>query len=297
MQVTSSFIYRKYVRTYKLHLNIAVACAYAFECMCFAFAMTSSIAKFPLFHRTLYLHICKSGNYNSADLIISSMLKFIQLFVGILSICNAFQGSFSNVAMKSSLRMSNDDNNIPKLARDTMKQPMQRGLQGAFALSGALMASMIKPEPAFAFGKLEDANTKLGLYELPPIIFVPPGFSPLVSEFGRGNIREKMTNPLLIQFCHPQLWVEAVTSYNLNGEAGTISANDYIKGDSAFFYFRPLAEGQVLSVNSKDLIKEFILKSLSQKGDPVETFKIVSVKQGNKGVDGQVILYYSRHDC
>eukprot|EP00596_Hydrurales_sp_CCMP1899_P001037 CAMPEP_0119037702 /NCGR_PEP_ID=MMETSP1177-20130426/6196_1 /TAXON_ID=2985 /ORGANISM="Ochromonas sp, Strain CCMP1899" /LENGTH=292 /DNA_ID=CAMNT_0006999321 /DNA_START=148 /DNA_END=1026 /DNA_ORIENTATION=- len=189
--------------------------------------------------------------------------------------------------MKSSLRMSNDDNNIPKLARDTMKQPMQRGLQGVFALSGALMASMIKPEPAFAFGKLEDANTKLGLYELPPIIFVPPGFSPLVSEFGRGNIREKMTNPLLIQFCHPQLWVEAVTSYNLNGEAGTISANDYIKGDSAFFYFRPLAEGQILSVNSKDLIKEFILKSLSQKGDPVETFKIVSVKQGNKGVDGQ----------
>jgi hypothetical protein len=246
-----------------------------------------------------YLHICNSVNYNSADLIISSMFKFIQLFVGILSICNAFQGNrcFSKVAMKSSLRMSNDDNNIPKLARDSMKQPMQRGLQGAFALSGALMASLIKPAPAFAFGKLEDANTKLGLYELPPIIFVPPGFTPLVSEFGRGNIREKMVNPLLIQFCHPQLWVEAVTSYNLNGEAGTISANDYIKGDSAFFYFRPLAEGQVLSVTSKDLIKEFILKSLSQKGDPVETFKIVSIKQGNKGVDGQVILYHSRHNC
>jgi hypothetical protein len=27
-----------------------------------------------------------------------------------------------------------------------------------------------------------------------------------------------MVNPLLIQFCHPQLWVEAVTSYNNNGE-------------------------------------------------------------------------------
>lgn len=217
------------------------------------------------------------------------MFKFIQLFVAILSICNAFQGSrcFSNVAMKSSLRMSNNDNNIPKLARDSMKQPM---VQGAFALSGALLASLIKPQPALAFGKLEDANIKLGLYELPPIIFVPPGFTPLVSEFGRGNIREKMVNPLLIQFCHPQLWVEAVTSYNLNGEAGTISANDYIKGDSAFFYFRPLPEGQVLSVTSKDLIKDFILKSLSQKGDPVETFKIISIKQGNKGVDGQVIF-------
>lgn len=37
-------------------------------------------------------------------------------------------------------------------------------------------------------------------------------------------------NPLLVQFAHPQLWVEAVTSFNNNGEAGTISANDYIKG-------------------------------------------------------------------
>ena len=153
-----------------------------------------------------------------------------------------------------------------------------------------MAAALFEPKSAMAFGKLEDANTKLTTYNLPPIIFVPPGFSPLVSEFGRGNIKEKMVNPLLVQFCHPQLWVEAVTSYNNNGEAGTISANDYIKGDSSFFFFRPLAEGTTLTVGSKEVIKEFLLKSLSQKGDPVETFKLVSLKQGNKGVDGQVIL-------
>jgi hypothetical protein len=147
-------------------------------------------------------------------------------------------------------------------------------------------------QTAFAL-KLEEANTKLTTYNLPPIIFVPPGFSPLVSEFGRGNIKEKMVNPLLVQFCHPQLWVEAVTSYNNNGEAGTISANDYIKGDSSFFFFRPLAEGTSLSIGSKEVIKEFLLKSLSQKGDPVETFKLVSVKQGNKGVDGQVSSFHA----
>lgn len=151
-----------------------------------------------------------------------------------------------------------------------------------------MASTFFQPTQAMAFGKLEEANTKLTTYSLPPIIFVPPGFSPLVSEFGRGNIKEKMVNPLLVQFCHPQLWVEAVTSYNNNGEAGTISANDYIKGDSSFFFFRPLAEGTSLSIGSKEVIKEFLLKSLSQKGDPVETFKLVSVKQGNKGVDGQV---------
>ena len=49
-----------------------------------------------------------------------------------------------------------------------------------------------------------------------------------------------MTNPIVVQFCHPSLWVEAKTSVNNNGEAGTISANDYIKGDSAFLFVKPL---------------------------------------------------------
>ena len=79
--------------------------------------------------------------------------------------------------------------------------------------------------PAFAFGALEDANNKLTSYGLPPILFVPPGFAPIVSEFGRGNIKEKMSNPVLVQFSKPQLWVVGTTSVNNNGEAGTISAN------------------------------------------------------------------------
>jgi hypothetical protein len=77
---------------------------------------------------------------------------------------------------------------------------------------------------------LENANGKLSEYSLPPMLFVPPGFSPLVSEIGRGNIKEKMTNPLVVQFAHPNNWVVQKTSVNVNGEAGTISANDYIKG-------------------------------------------------------------------
>lgn len=95
---------------------------------------------------------------------------------------------------------------------------------------------------------LEEVNTKLGEYSLPPIIFTPPGFSngdvsasshiiiglsglmkilvcAVVSEYGRGNIREEITNPLLVQFAYPNYWVVQKTTVNNNGEAGTISAN------------------------------------------------------------------------
>lgn len=82
--------------------------------------------------------------------------------------------------------------------------------------------------PAFAFGELEAANNKLANYGLPPILFVPPNFTPIVSEFGRGNSREQMSNPVVVEFSHPSLWVTATTNVNNNGESGTISANGKI---------------------------------------------------------------------
>lgn len=107
-------------------------------------------------------------------------------------------------------------------------------------------------------GSLEEANTKLANYNLPPVLFVPSGFSTVVSEYGRGSNNEKMRNPLLIKFQRPQLWVTATTTVNNNGETGTISANDYGKGDSAFFFTLPLEKS--LDVISKDELKNFILK-------------------------------------
>ena len=103
------------------------------------------------------------------------------------------------------------------------------------------------------------------------MLFTPPGFSPLVSEIGRGNNKQAMTNPIVVQFSYPNNWVVQKTSVNVNGEAGTISANDYIKGDSSFFFLYPTAKkGPLDPKEDKDLIYKFILKSLSQKGDPVD---------------------------
>eukprot|EP01035_Chromulina_nebulosa_P021897 gene21897-28350_t len=173
----------------------------------------------------------------------------------------------------------------PSLARERIVADVK---SAAIRSWGALLSVYIAgaASPAMA-ESLEDVNTKLAGYGLPPILFTPPGFTncqqpicllyrifhcqltfalplsyPLVSEFGRGNIREQMTNPLLVQFAHPSLWVVQKTSVNNNGEAGTISANDYIKGDSAFFFVWQTARSVDLiqAAEKKPIIRDFILK-------------------------------------
>lgn len=56
----------------------------------------------------------------------------------------------------------------------------------------AATATKITTSPAFA-GALQEANVKLGAYGIAPIIFVPPNFSPLVSEV-------RMPMPIIIHF-------------------------------------------------------------------------------------------------
>lgn len=79
-------------------------------------------------------------------------------------------------------------------------------------------------KPALAASSLESANIKLSTYDLPPILFCPQGFSTIVSEYGRGNAKQPMNDPVIVQFSYPALWVSSTTSVNNNGEAGTISA-------------------------------------------------------------------------
>mmetsp|Transcript_10743 Transcript_10743/g.17528 ORF Transcript_10743/g.17528 Transcript_10743/m.17528 type:complete len:300 (+) Transcript_10743:102-1001(+) len=154
----------------------------------------------------------------------------------------------------------------------------------AFLSSAMIAPGLVQPAAAVS---LESVNSKLASYDLPPFLYVPPGFSPLVSEFGRGNIREKMTNPILVQFAHPNTWVVQTTSVNNNGEAGTVSANDYMKGDSAYLFVAPLPPGESLSASNKPLIEKYVLKALSQKGDPVESLKIYQIQEGAKDKDGK----------
>ena len=217
-------------------------------------------------------------------------LSWIVSVVLVLQGCDGFRALSTinkwSTIRQQSLSLSNNDHQ-PESMRQREVGPLQRQWQSLPWLTAVVVGvTTFRPTVANA-GKQDEANAKLAAYGLPPILFVPPGFTPLVSEFGRGNIREAMTNPIIVQFSHPGLWIESLTTVNTNGEAGTVSANDYIKGDSAFFFNQPMKAGETLSEASKELVTNFIKKSLSQKGDPLETFKVVALKKGPVGADGQ----------
>jgi len=204
--------------------------------------------------------------------------------------------STSILSMNNNNNNNNDNNNNYKNDIKSMKTIVSSSLSSSLSslnrlfLTAATTAAITtittttNANPAIA-GALDDCNTKLSNFGLPPIVFVPPGFTPLVGVIGRGSAKEAMSNPVVVQFAHPGLWVEATTTINNNGEAGTISANDYIKGDSAFFYTLPSSEK--VSIDNKALIQKFILKSLTQKGDALDSFKVDKVQQGTKGINGQ----------
>lgn len=192
------------------------------------------------------------------------------------------------------------------------KSEIQRSVIGQIKGLGVSLATMGLFVQQSGAVSVEEVNTKLSGYGFPPVLFVPKGFSPLASEYGRGNINEAMNNPILVQFCHPSAWVVMKTSVNVNGEAGTISANDYMKGDSAYLYVLPVKDSSRLSVTNNALIRTFVQKgkhflkstscnhfhtsltcfffvyaALSQKGDLVEGLKIYKVVDGFKSPNDQ----------
>ena len=141
------------------------------------------------------------------------------------------------------------------------------------------------PKPSYA--DISEANNKLSEYGLPPIVFVPPGFSPLVCEYGRGSKDKPIENPIIVQFAYPSSWVVQKTQINNNGESGTVGANDYIKGDSANFYERPLPAGEILSDKNTNIYNKILQEALSRKGDVLESFKTLKIESVGKGVKGE----------
>ena len=163
------------------------------------------------------------------------------------------------------------------------------GIANLGRLGGVLATTVAAgAAPALAIGGgLSEANAKLGNYGFPPIVFVPPGFQPLVSEYGRGNNQKAITNPILIQFTHPSGWVVQKTSVNNNGESGTVGANDYMKGDSANFFEFKLKPGDKVDASSKAVYSSIIDAALGRKGDVLESVSVLKVEPLTTGLKGE----------
>ena len=109
---------------YALDYSHACLSLRTFSKSCKGFSRSPVIS--PRYRGELY---CYSQSLNPVDKI-SKMLLVSQLFFAALAVSNGFQIGIKRAHIRSngvSMNLNNDQNNVPKLARDATMQPLQRG--------------------------------------------------------------------------------------------------------------------------------------------------------------------------
>lgn len=102
-----------------------------------------------------------------------------------------------------------------------------------------------------------------------------------VGRAGAANIDGTKTrgfnlkSPLLVAFNYPQTWVTALPTISSNGESGTVSAGNYIKGDSSSFVALDARGARTTSDLSKDVLTQAVVSSAT--GDVYQDVKIKKV--------------------
>ena len=140
----------------------------------------------------------------------------------------------------------------------------------AAAPAGVLLGA---PAAALASSASEKAQARAAEYGLPPLPPAKDGFSQLLSIYGRansqtrgGNSEQIIREPIFVSFNYPGLWITKQPLADMNGETGTISANDFQKGDSLTFFLGDAPAGEV----NKKYVAQVLEQSVTQKGSAVQ---------------------------
>lgn len=156
-------------------------------------------------------------------------------------------------------------------------------------LGAGSLALPVAPPPAVA-KSLEEAQQELTTYGLPdlaPTQQPPFGWSYAVEPvgltqdayYGKFKIGSE---PMVLTFLVPPLWIVSRPTIDYNGAAGTVQANDYPKGDSATLFVDTAFKGKLADMNNTDYYNE-IRKALTQKGKGfIEDLKIQKVYDGSR---------------
>lgn len=185
--------------------------------------------------------------------------------------------------------------------------------RSVLAASAAILAGVASPFKnadaaglAFGYGADEkDINAQLLAYSLPPIEKVPGGFKPLIQAIGgtvganidgskvidsigsyvttKGGL--KSGERVLVLFNYPSSWIVSLPIETANGESGTVSANNYVKGDSAVV--SALAATGNLTSLGKEFFQDLLLQSVPK--DLWQNFKVVK-KTAAVSADGAEAL-------
>lgn len=174
-----------------------------------------------------------------------------------------------------------------KSSDEVSRSDLFRSLGG---LGAGIATTPLAPAPAAA-KSLEEAAAQLATYGVPQIApkeYPPGGWKIIVEPIGLVNDAEygrfKLgSEPQVVTFCVPPLWIVSTPNIDFNGAAGTVQANDYGKGDSATLYVDTKFKGKLDEMEKKDYLVE-MKKALTMKGKGfIEALKIQKVKDGSPG--------------
>lgn len=153
---------------------------------------------------------------------------------------------------------------------------LSRREMGAAALSsiGAAVVTLGSAGPASA-----------GMFDGPDPNAPAKGFNRLTEVYGRSNTMKETRDPLLVIFDYPSLWLSRKPLEDTNGEAGTISAGDYMKGDSATFFVGKDSGG--IDGKKKPFFKKVLLQAIQAKAANIENMNVAKITEGVRGAGGE----------
>lgn len=172
-------------------------------------------------------------------------------------------------------------------SRGTERSKFIRSLVAAPVIAAAQLAT---PEKAAA-KTLQEAQEELGTYgmaELAPTEDPQLGWSWQVEPVGltKDSMYGKFklgSEPQVMRFLCPPLWVLSRPNIDYNGAAGTVMINDYGKGDSVTLFVDVNFNGKLETMKNEDFNAE-IFKALTQKGKAfIQDLKIRKVTDGAPG--------------
>jgi len=159
----------------------------------------------------------------------------------------------------------------------------------------------------------KDCNSQLAAYGLPQMDKVPSGFKPLLLPVGGtvganidgskviesiGSLLTKgglgRGERVLLNFVYPSAWIISVPTSTGNGESGTVSANNYVKGDSAVVCALPLDEDEEIADKDKVYFQDLMTQSVP--ANLWQNFKLVKKTPAGEQAGQEVVDIEYRYD-
>uniref|UniRef100_A0A7S4ICK5 Uncharacterized protein n=1 Tax=Prymnesium polylepis TaxID=72548 RepID=A0A7S4ICK5_9EUKA len=127
---------------------------------------------------------------------------------------------------------------------------------------------------------------------------VPNGLSPLVGYIGTASpanidgskFKDRaFTSTLLVRFSYPSGWLPLLPSITENGEAGTLGANNFIKGDSANFASVPAKADLKVDGITKPMLQNLLVAQMAS--DVYEDVKVNKLKAVTQPDGTEMVIF------